>query len=54
LTIADLALYVYIENCNALTKVPKDKYPCLAANLESTAKQPKVAAYLKARQQTPF
>ncbi|XP_060603965.1 S-crystallin SL11-like [Ruditapes philippinarum] len=54
LTVADLALYVYLENCNALTKVPKDKYPGIASSLETTAKQPKVAAYLKTRQQTPF
>ncbi|XP_045166844.2 glutathione S-transferase-like [Mercenaria mercenaria] len=52
LSLGDLALYVYIENCGLADKL--EKFKLLAANRKKVEEIPRVAKYLKSRPVTSF
>ncbi|XP_045165661.2 glutathione S-transferase-like [Mercenaria mercenaria] len=52
LTLGDLALYTYIENCGAGGKL--EKFPLLAANRKKVEELPRIKTYLKNRPVTEF
>merc|ERR1711860_114756 len=52
LTLGDLSLFVYLENCGLLDDL--DKFPLLSANRKKVAAVPRIKEYLSKRKETPF